>query len=954
VQPKLLVLDDVRAAIERHVGGLALSWPVLVLDWRRDDASTELDTQLRRGHGVLVLSPDERGELEALEAGATEAMRWPAEPAHLLARVRRTARLARGPWLESIAQLVDESLELADTEACLLDVNPAFERVTGYPRAEVLGKTTAALFRVETVDPTYYRQIGEGLAARGIWHGQLTARRHDRSISFMQATVAVVHDATGRVVGHLGIKRDASRDDLASSALAGAEARTRALMDRAAEAVLLHTPDGRIVDANRSACRMLNVDRSELLGQTVDAFEPSVAVEGLLEMWHSLGDSPVSRETTWRRYDGSSFPVELSVGRVDLVGNPFAFVIARDITDRRKAEDALRTLNARLELLNERLEDEVAARTRELREALARLAAFVDSVADGLVAVSQDRTVVRANPAALQMFDAIGGVEGRPVEELHPGLADLVEDCLRFGTQRAIDLPLGERRAGSAHANPIVVDDGGGKTIVGCVVLVRDVTREREVDRMKTDFIATVSHELRTPLTSVLGFAKLARAKLDLLLPLVPADDKRLSRAAEQVAGNLEIISSEGQRLASLIGDVLDISKMEAGRVDWRADAIRPSDLVDRAITATSGLFADSSVRCLRAVDDDLPVVVGDADRLLQVVINLISNAVKFTEAGSITVGARLTSDGIEVSVTDTGAGIPASDHALIFERFRQSSSDTLTDKPKGTGLGLAISKHICEHHGGRIWVESEVGHGSRFAFVLPVRRSPATLAPPSDQALRRLLERIAEVFPTSSRGTGADILVVDDDDGTRELLRQVLTDAGYQVRWARDGIAAITEVRRRRPDLLVLDVLMPGLSGFDVAALVRADPETHQVPILVLSVLTDPERGLRLGVDRYLTKPLVAGDLLSAIETLLRRAKVPRRVLIVDPTPEHVEAVRSVLESDRYDVVGTCGVEDAIARARELRPDLVVVGAPVVGLVEAIRDDVALQHIAVVALVES
>jgi CheY-like chemotaxis protein/nitrogen-specific signal transduction histidine kinase len=485
------------------------------------------------------------------------------------------------------------------------------------------------------------------------------------------------------------------------------------------------------------------------------------------------------------------------------------------------------------------------------------------------------------------------------------------------------------------------------------VVLVRDVTREREVDRMKTDFIATVSHELRTPLTSVLGFAKLARTKLDLLLPLVPEGDKKLQRAAQQVTGNLEIISSEGSRLADLINDVLDISKMEAGRVDWREDVIRVPELVDRAIAATSGLFADASpVQRLRRVDDDLPFVVGDPQRLLQVLINLISNASKFTREGTITLAARRVTGGVELSVEDTGPGIPAKDHALIFERFRQSSSDTLTDKPKGTGLGLAISKHIVEHHGGRIWVESEVGRGSRFALVLPVQEPSKPELMPRDEVLTTLLARMEELFPHENLRRGADVLVVDDDDSARELLVQVLTDAGHKVRTAKDGVTAVAEIRHRRPELLVLDVVMPGLTGFDVAAMVRADPETHGVPILVISVLTDPDRGVRLGVDRYLTKPVLGTDLVPVVESLLRRAELPRRVLVVDPIPENAQRVRAVLESERCTVVGTCSVGEALPQARALLPDLVVVGTSAIGLVEALRDDAALQTVAVIELV--
>ncbi len=948
----LLAAPDVHAALEADLEKLDLAWEITILDWRREGARTELDTSLRASHGVLVLAPDESAMTEALDLGATEAVVWPTRIAHVIQRAQRAVRLAREPWLARMLALVDDSVELTDVGAELKDVNPGFERVTGYARPDVIGKTTGSLFRVETVDPSYYRQIGEGLSKHGVWRGQLTARRHDGTLSFMQATIGEVRDATGRVVGHVGVKRDASRDDLAASALANAEARTRALLDRAAEAVILHTPDGRIVDVNSATCRMLGADRASILARTIDSFEPDTGAEELRAWWAVLGEAPVSRETDWVHADKTTIPVELSAGRVDLVGNPFVFVVARDVSERRRTRHALELMNMRLEELNAGLEDQVAKRTRELREALARQAAILDSVADGLVAVDADHAVLRANPASKRMLE-VSTPEGQKVEGLHPVLGVLADECMQARVERTVDLPLAGQRAGAARAAPIVLEgDDGRPSVVGCVILVRDVTREREVDRMKTDFIATVSHELRTPLTSVLGFAKLARTKLDLILPLVPQGDARLSRAAQQVAGNLEIISSEGARLADLINDVLDISKMEAGRVDWREDVVKVGELVDRAIAATSGLFTDSTVQRLRQVDDDLPFLVGDGQRLLQVLINLISNASKFTRTGSITIGARRVGDGVEISVEDTGPGIPAKDHSLIFERFRQSG-DTLTDKPKGTGLGLAISKHIVEHHGGRIWVESEVGRGSRFAFVMPMQEPSAPEIPiPRDEAVTTLLRRMTELFPHADHRRGADVLVVDDDDSARELLVQVLTDAGHNVRTARDGVGAVAEIRHRRPELLITDVLMPDLTGFDIAAMVRSDPATHGVPILVISVLTDSARGVRLGVDRYLTKPVLGTDLVPVVESLLRRSEVPRRVLVVDPSPEQAQRVRAVLESERCTVVGTCGVADALPQARALLPDLVVVGTRATGLVEALRDDAALQTVAVIELV--
>jgi signal transduction histidine kinase len=247
----------------------------------------------------------------------------------------------------------------------------------------------------------------------------------------------------------------------------------------------------------------------------------------------------------------------------------------------------------------------------------------------------------------------------------------------------------------------------------------------------KTAFLANVSHELRTPLTSVVGFSRLIRRRLDeAIFPSVPAGDPKRDRAMRQVSDNLGIIVEEGERLTALINDTLDLAKIEAGRMDWRRDAVDMTEVIARATAATAPLFTDPGPEMVVNVEPGLPTIVGDRDRLIQVVINLVSNAVKFTAAGSIKCSARL--DGpatsVEVSVADTGMGIAPEDQARVFEQFGQAG-DALLDKPRGTGLGLPICREIVEHHGGRLWLESEVGRGSTFFFTVPI----GVEAPPMD-----------------------------------------------------------------------------------------------------------------------------------------------------------------------------------------------------------------------------
>jgi predicted ATPase/signal transduction histidine kinase/tRNA A-37 threonylcarbamoyl transferase component Bud32 len=245
-----------------------------------------------------------------------------------------------------------------------------------------------------------------------------------------------------------------------------------------------------------------------------------------------------------------------------------------------------------------------------------------------------------------------------------------------------------------------------------------------EANRIKSNFLSTVSHELRTPLTSVLGFARIIRKKLDeSVLPALKLEDRKAAKSLGQIRDVTDIIVIEGERLTALIDDVLDLAKMEAGKITWNVQQFCIEEIIDRATASVSSLLEQKNLELIKDVEDGLPEISGDRDRLIQVVINLLSNAWKFTNEGSITITACLADRDtdhqmLKVGITDTGIGISPEDQDKVFEKFRQVG-DTLTDKPKGTGLGLPICREIVEYHGGSIWLDSEPGKGSTFYFTI-------------------------------------------------------------------------------------------------------------------------------------------------------------------------------------------------------------------------------------------
>jgi signal transduction histidine kinase/DNA-binding response OmpR family regulator len=613
---------------------------------------------------------------------------------------------------------------------------------------------------------------------------------------------------------------------------------------------------------------------------------------------------------------------------------------------------------------------------REIATARQRLVDAIESISEGFALYDAEDRLVLCN--------------SRYRDLLYPGVGDLMEPGTKFETivRRAAERGLVESAKGrieewvaerlANHRNPtgIQVQHRSGDRWIqigerktaeaGTVAVYSDITALRaareEAERAseaKSAFLANVSHELRTPLTSILGFARIIQGRLrERILPLIDTDDKRTQRAVRQVQDNLEIILAEGRRLTMLINNVLDLEKIEAGKMDWQMAPLSIGEVIEQAHATTASLFAEKGLAYHREVAEGLPELSGDRDKLIQTMINLISNAVKFTDQGSITCRAELMEGEIRVSVTDTGVGIARDDQPLVFEKFRQVG-DTLTDKPKGSGLGLPICKEIVEHHGGRIWVESAPGKGSTFAFTLPVAKAAAATWTDARIEVRTedreaLLADLTGQAVATASGRKRDrprILVADDDASIRRLLRDDLEAADYRVLEARDGRETLELARQKRPDLLILDVLMPEASGFEVVVTLRSDPRTMGIPILMLTVVEEQERASRVGVDCYLMKPIDQAQLLREVEALLEMGVSGRKVLVVDDEVGG-RSLGKALSAHGHVVSTAAAANECLEQAKATRPDLIIANAALAeraGLVSLFSADTKLKDLALV-----
>ncbi len=365
------------------------------------------------------------------------------------------------------------------------------------------------------------------------------------------------------------------------------------------------------------------------------------------------------------------------------------------------------------------------------------------------------------------------------------------------------------------------------------------VMEMREIDRLKSQFLANMSHELRTPLNSIIGFSRV----------IIKGIDGPVTELQQQ---DLTAIYNSGQHLLGLINDILDLAKIEAGKMELAFDEVNISDVVSSVFSTMSGLIKGRPIEMKRIIEPNLPMVRADAIRIRQVLINLLSNASKFTDEGDIIVEVgRYRGPGghsqVKISVTDTGPGISKLDQEKLFQAFSQVD-DSPTRKTGGTGLGLSICQQLINMHGGQIWVESEVGQGSTFHFTLPLFRSLESITRPIGKKI---------------------ILSIDDDTQVVGLYERYLQPQGYQVVPLTNPALALERVKQLRPFAVTLDVMMPGIDGWKVLDILKNDPDTRHIPVILCSIIEDLEKGFNLGASEYLVKPILEEDLVKALDRL-------------------------------------------------------------------------------------
>jgi PAS domain S-box-containing protein len=555
--------------------------------------------------------------------------------------------------------------------------------------------------------------------------------------------------------------------------------------------------------------------------------------------------------------------------------------------------------NAALYNLIREQAEQLGAMLKQQQVEATKSQAILEGVADGVMVTDAEGKVILFNAAAERVLgvsreEVLGrttremlglyGTEGRAwldaIEEWAANPADHVP-----GDFTAERVQIGDRVV-SVHISPVIM----GSEYLGTVSVFRDITAEVEAERAKSEFVSTVSHELRTPMTSIKGYT-------DLLLM------GAVGELTEQQRHFVSIIRNNADRLTALVNDLLDISRIESGRIELHMKPVAIQDVVDQV---TSSLQPRASSRDLTLkvdVDPNLPAVWGDSDRIAQILVNLIGNAIQYTPpGGEIAISARVRGEKMEISVADTGIGISEENQRKIFDRFFRAD-DPLVQETPGTGLGLPITASLVEMHGGEIWVESELGEGSTFTFTLPLAEAvqAAALAAAPEPPL---------------------ILVVEDDPDVANLIRYHLEAAGFRVEIAATGQEALQLAQETDPALITLDLLLPDVNGLAVLQQLKEDPETTAIPVVVVSVVSSKEESLRLGAVGYVTKPIDEEALLRAVQRGLGR-RGP--ILVVDDDSDTLQLIREALRRHGLGVRTTRHGRRALQVARDVHPALVL-----------------------------
>jgi PAS domain S-box-containing protein len=776
---------------------------------------------------------------------------------------------------------------VSDLEGKILQANDAVSQLLGFRPDELIEQSLSKF-----ISPEETREFTAALrevVAKGVTrNARLNPRSASGEVISTTLNASALRDPDGRVIGAIGILRDMRELDKA-------RAYAESLIKNAPDPVFVSDLEGKILQANDAVSQLLGFRRDEVVEQSLSQFISPEETREFTAALREVVENGVTRNARLNPRSASGEVISTTLNA-----------------------SALRDPNGRVIGAIGILRD-----MRELDKARAYAESLIKNAPDPVFVSDLEGKILQANDAVSQLLgfrrDEVVEqslsrfISPEETREFTAALREVVEKGVTRNARLNPRSASGETISTTLNASALRDSDGRVIGAIGILRDMRELDKAREAaeiaNRAKSQFLANMSHELRTPLNAIILYTELLR-------------DEATDRGLEDFLPDLKKIYGAAKHLLALINDVLDLSRIESGKLELMLETFDVPGMIRDVVTTIQPLAEKNANRLLVRCPEDVGGMNADLTKVRQSLFNLLSNACKFTEGGTVRLEvAREERDGgwFTFRVADTGIGMTPDHLGKLFKPFSQVDPSA-TRRFGGTGLGLAITRHFCEAMGGDITVESQPGIGSAFTIRLPAKVGEAKGdTKEADQEKVRL-----PTTPAASRPRSDTVLIIEDNEIAREALRQFLKGQGFRTAVAADGKEGLRLARELHPLAITLDVVMPGMDGWEVLSSLKADPEVADIPVVLFTgMLDDRNKAFQLGASDFLTKP-IDPDRLTAV---LKRYGGPaaRRVLVVDDDPDLRQRLRGLLEKEGLEVDEACDGHAALARLDKQWPGLIL-----------------------------